>query len=127
MAVTVFVSYARGDHSLWRLRKIESRVLEFGEPYIDDLHGLGAPDRRRHVKERLEAASVFLAVSSPAYFRTAWTRWELLRASTLGTLMMALAPSGEVSAGTPREWRTQDLRMDVPDNPPWSRTIPLSV
>jgi len=91
----VFVSYARRDNDVAALRRIE-RLLRFvGQPYIDDLHhhdyGI---DRHEIVEAALQKAIAFVAVASPHYLQTNWTRKEFGLALGRRIPMFALLPSG---------------------------------
>lgn len=87
--MNVFVSYARRDNEK-NLPEIE-RLISWGTPYIDDLH------HSRHGGYRHEAVGLalhtsheFVAVLSPSYLRTPWTRWEFRWAVRKGIPMVAL-------------------------------------
>lgn len=74
----VFVSYARRDNDETALREIEEQVrnlLPDGTPYIDDLHH-GGHKRHQGLKLAFNESDAFVAVMSPWYLRTRWTRKE---------------------------------------------------
>jgi TIR domain len=94
--VTVFVSYARRDNPPDALKVIEKALLGFGDVYIDDLHGLLAADRGAAVESALEQASVLIAVVTPYYRDTAWTRREFACALERKIPIIALLPDGRL-------------------------------
>ncbi|MGW4212796.1 TIR domain-containing protein [Lentzea sp. NPDC004789] len=75
----VFVSYSRADHhDEASLRELEDRVKTLfpdSTPYICDLRG-GHHKRNQDVKRAFEECVQFVAVVSPRYRRTRWTRKE---------------------------------------------------
>ncbi|MDX3658177.1 TIR domain-containing protein [Streptomyces sp. ID05-26A] len=76
----VFVSYARRDNDDEALREIERQVkmlLPGCTPYIDDLHHDAHGDRYYGLKRAFVESTAFVAVRSPSYARTKWTRKEL--------------------------------------------------
>lgn len=76
----VFVSYARKDNDVEALREIERQVKKWlpgSTPYIDDLHHDTHGDRYDGLKRAFVESTAFVAVCSPSYARTKWTRKEL--------------------------------------------------
>lgn len=100
-----FVSYARRDNSSEHLKKIGSFLSLTGHVYIDDLE-IHDPsrDRVRTVTDALTQADSFVAVQSPHYLRTEWTRWELARALHGNIQVMALLPNWEFAHWGTRQW-----------------------
>jgi hypothetical protein len=92
--VIVFVSYARQDNDLDVLRRIERHVTALGRPYVDDLHGHEGHSRREAVEQALSTAGSFVAVLSPNYLTTAWTRKEFDIATCRGIPLLALRIDG---------------------------------
>ncbi|RAS60241.1 TIR domain-containing protein [Lentzea atacamensis] len=87
--MNVFVSYSRRDNEQ-TLLEIE-RLISWGTPYIDDLHhSRHGGDRHEAVEFALRASQEFVAVLSPSYLRTPWTRWEFGWAVESGIPMVAL-------------------------------------
>lgn len=77
----VFVSYARRDNDVEALREIERQLktlLPGCTPYIDDLHHDVHGDRYYGLKRAFVESTAFVAVRSPSYARTKWTRKELV-------------------------------------------------
>ncbi len=75
----VFVSYARRDNDDEALREIERQVktsLPGCTPYLDDLHHDVHRDRYDGVKHAFLESKAFVAVCSPSYALTKWTRKE---------------------------------------------------
>jgi hypothetical protein len=100
----VFVSYARRDNSPAVLRAIETIVADLGTPYIDDMHGYEAADRRSAVTAALQAASIFVGVATPNYLRTQWTRQEFALAVRRRLPIVALLADGKLVDSTAPEW-----------------------
>lgn len=74
----VFVSYSRIDNDETDLRELEDQVRNLfpdSTPYIDDLHH-GGHKRHQGVRRAFEESAAFVAVLSPWYLRTRWTRRE---------------------------------------------------
>ncbi|MEU1644412.1 toll/interleukin-1 receptor domain-containing protein [Micromonospora zamorensis] len=94
--MNVFVSYSRRDNSLLRLAEIEVRLSHIGEVYIDDLHHPLDVDRHVAVIAALGAADVFIAVASPQYPHTPWTRHEVKEAARRGLPLLLLTETGAV-------------------------------
>jgi hypothetical protein len=92
--VIVFVSYARQDNDLDALRRIELHVMALGRPYVDDLHGHEGHSRRDTVEQALWTAGSFVAVLSPNYLTTAWTRKEFNIATCRGIPLLSLKTDG---------------------------------
>lgn len=90
----VFVSYARQDNDVESLRRIERQVAMLGHPYLDDLHNHGWRDRQETVERALRAAEMFVAVLSPNYLRTVWTRKEYEFALCHELPLLALCSDG---------------------------------
>lgn len=86
----VFVSYARQDNNIEDLRRIERQVAIFGQAYVDDLHDHGRRNRQEIVEYALWAAGLFVAVFSPNYLKTVWTRKEFELAVRRGTPLLTL-------------------------------------
>jgi hypothetical protein len=87
--MNVFVSYARRDNAK-SLPEIE-RLISWGTPYIDDLHhSRHGGARHEAVEFALRASHEFVAVLSPSYLRTPWTRWEFRQAVRRRIPMVAL-------------------------------------
>ncbi|GGM98208.1 hypothetical protein GCM10011609_40280 [Lentzea pudingi] len=75
------MSYARKDNDVEALREIERQLktlLPGCTPYIDDLHHDAHGDRYYGLKRAFVESRVFVAVRSPSYARTRWTRRELV-------------------------------------------------
>lgn len=72
----IFVSYSRRDNTPRSLRAIAERLARLGRPYVDDFQDNEICDRQNEVEQALYAAELFVAVRTPNYLRTAWTRWE---------------------------------------------------
>jgi hypothetical protein len=74
----IFVSYARQDNDHSSLAVIKDSLLFMtSNLYIDDLFDHpGNISRFMTVERALRDADTFLAVDSPRYLTTAWTRWE---------------------------------------------------
>jgi hypothetical protein len=94
--MNAFVSYSRRDNTLGRLAEIEARLSHIGEVYIDDLHHPSNVDRHVAVVAALDAASVFIAVVSPHYPQTPWTRYEVKEAARRGLPLILLTETGAV-------------------------------
>ncbi|MBQ0894651.1 toll/interleukin-1 receptor domain-containing protein [Micromonospora sp. U56] len=94
--MSAFVSYSRRDNSLGRLAEIEARLSHIGEVYIDDLHHPLNVDRHNAVIAALDAADVFIAVMSPHYPQTPWTRYEVKEAARRGLPLLLLTETGAV-------------------------------
>jgi hypothetical protein len=90
----VFVSYIRRDHDVASLQKIQTLLTSLGRSYIDDLHDHGESDRRETVERALNTADVFVAVFSPNYRTTPWTKWEFELATLRGIPIFILLPDG---------------------------------
>jgi hypothetical protein len=90
--MNAFVSY----NTLGRLAEIEARLSHIGEVYIDDLHHPSNVDRHVAVVAALDAASVFIAVVSPHYPQTPWTRYEVKEAARRGLPLILLTETGAV-------------------------------
>jgi len=91
----VFVSYARRDNDMTALQRTERLLRFLGQPYIDDLHHhTHGTDRHEIVEEALRKATAFVAVASPHYLQTYWTRKEFGLALGRGIPISALLPSG---------------------------------
>ncbi|MET8756396.1 TIR domain-containing protein [Lentzea sp. NPDC004782] len=75
----VFVSYSRKDNDDDALREIERQVRDLlpgSTPYLDDLHHDPDHDRHEGVERAFCESDAFVAVVSPRYRRTHWTRKE---------------------------------------------------
>ncbi|MGW5081873.1 toll/interleukin-1 receptor domain-containing protein [Micromonospora echinospora] len=79
--MNAFVSYSRRDNPLGRLTEIEAQLSHLGQVYIDDLHHPRGINRHAAVIAALETAEVFIAVMSPNYPHTPWTRFEVSEAA----------------------------------------------
>ncbi len=91
---SIFVSYARRDNDLHALRTIEQTVAQFGEPYIDDLHHERfGTDRHEIVETALSNATIFVAIVTPHYLSTPWTRKEFAVAIARGLPIRTLLPA----------------------------------
>lgn len=108
----VFVSYARRDNTPQSLRGVERVVAKLGTPYVDDVHGYDAADRRTAVESALEAAGIFVAVVTPHYLHTSWTRREFVLAVHRQIPILALLPDGRLidSTGAGWPWQFGNLR-----------------
>ena len=115
-AVTAFVSYARMDHNISSLLRIEKDVAKIGEPYVDDLQDHSTRDRRAAVLQALGSAEVFIAVSSPNYLKTPWTRWEFEFASRHGLRILILAADGKLAEVGSRRRPEIMQRLNKDDN-----------
>ncbi|MFD9866285.1 toll/interleukin-1 receptor domain-containing protein [Streptomyces niveus] len=107
--VRYFVSYARRDNDVHRLKEVVALLGGVGcEVYVDDLHShRPGDDRVKTVTDALVAAEVFVAVESLHYLATEWTRWEFNAASRLRTRMVALSSDfALVNPGEP-DWPWQ--------------------
>jgi hypothetical protein len=101
----VFVSYANRDNDLAALRRIERLVTaEVGRPYIDDLHNHDQVDRQAAVELALSTAESFVAVASPHYLRTTWTRMEFASALRRGIPVRALMADGSLVEQSAHQW-----------------------
>jgi hypothetical protein len=101
----IFVSYSRQDNSddvLWR---IQQQIASLGTPYVDDLQDHRGRDRLAMVEAALESAHLFVAVMSPAYLKTAWTRREFECALRRDIPMLGLLSDGTVINPSSAEWR----------------------
>ncbi|MET8367625.1 toll/interleukin-1 receptor domain-containing protein [Micromonospora sp. NPDC005194] len=98
--MNAFVSYSRRDNPLGRLAEVELQLGAIGDVYIDDLHH--PPNVNRHVAviAALEAASTFIAVLSPHYAQTPWTRYEVREAARRGLPLLLLTEAGAVREGS---------------------------
>lgn len=98
----VFVSYVRHENGPDRLAEIERVLAGLGEIYIDDLHGIDASDRHAMVTGVLDGSSVLVAVASPSYLATPWTRFEYEFALRQGKPILALLDGDKIiSKGDP--------------------------
>ncbi|MET8203090.1 toll/interleukin-1 receptor domain-containing protein [Micromonospora taraxaci] len=97
--MNAFVSYSRRDNPLWRLAEVELRLGAIGDVYIDDLHHPPNVDRHVAVIAALDAASSFVAVLSPHYAQTPWTRFEVREAARRGLPLLLLTEAGVVRMG----------------------------
>jgi hypothetical protein len=102
--MNVFVSYSRRDNPVNRLIEIESHLRHIGNVYIDDLHHPPNVDRHVAVKAALMAADAFVAVISPNYLHTPWTRYELSEATNRSVPLLLFTQTNEV-----RACRNEDL------------------
>ncbi|WBB79571.1 hypothetical protein O7606_26050 [Micromonospora sp. WMMD882] len=84
------MSYSRRDNSLERLVQIEALLGHLKSVYIDDLHHPHDIDRHFAVTCALEAAGTFIAVVSPNYLHTLWTRFEASEAARRGVPLLLL-------------------------------------
>jgi len=110
----VFVSYARRDNDLDGLTEIAGQVAHLGCPYIDDArHHDEDADRTAVVEEALRTAAAFVAVRTPHYLRTPWTRWEYLTAQRSGIPMYELVPGQRLVRLQPPNVRTPRLLHDT--------------
>jgi len=100
----VFVSYARRDNDHDALQTIEKIVARLGVPYVDDMHGHEAADRRAKVEDALLAVSVFVGVVTPNYLQTPWTRREFALAVHRKVPIIALLPDGRMIDSTAADW-----------------------
>ncbi|MET7637428.1 TIR domain-containing protein [Streptomyces sp. NPDC005438] len=103
-----FVSYARRDNGIERLREIRANLGNVGHVYVDDLecHGLEV-DRVQVVVDALVGADVFVAVQSVHYLTTEWTRWEYGFALRGGMKVLALLSGGELVSRGDSRWPWQ--------------------
>ena len=93
---TAFVSYARGDLDVRMLRDIARQMSIFGTPYVDDLQDHRGTDRMVTVLAALWAADTFVAVVTPHYGLTDWTRDEFVVARHRGIPVIARLPGGRL-------------------------------
>lgn len=100
----VFVSYARQDNGCDTLRRIQQQVVTLGNPYIDDLQDHRGRDRLVMVEQALESAHIFVAVVSPSYLKTAWTRREFEIALNRDITMVALLADGALISRSSAAW-----------------------
>lgn len=92
----VFVSYARRDNDDEALREIERQVktlLPGCTPYIDDLHHDAHRDRYDGVEHAFLESRAFVAVYSPWYARTKWTKKECRWANASELPVYVLIPN----------------------------------
>ncbi|MEV5170467.1 toll/interleukin-1 receptor domain-containing protein [Streptomyces flaveolus] len=107
-----FVSYARRDNSVERLREVRALLSETGHVYVDDLEAHSVDtDRVQTVVNALMRADVFVAIQSDSYLTTEWTRWEFDSALHIGIEMLAVLPSNDVVRPAEAGW-------------PWSGSLP---
>ncbi|MGW4370043.1 toll/interleukin-1 receptor domain-containing protein [Nocardia takedensis] len=92
----VFVSYARRDHQQVDLIRIKEQVSGLGQPYVDDLYDHSNRSRSETVVDALLFADTFVAVMSPHYLQTVWTRGEFSIALRRRLRLVFLSPSGEL-------------------------------
>lgn len=95
-----FVSYARRDNSVNRLTSINDLLRTVGQPYIDDMHHSEEVARHVSVMEALYLADVFVAVRTPNYMRTPWTRLEVGLAKRRGLRLLVLGPDDKLRASS---------------------------
>lgn len=118
----VFVSYARRDNDYHALRSIEKTVAVLGVPYVDDVHGREAADRRAKVEDALRTAAVFVGVVTPTYLQTPWTRREFALAAQRRIPIIALLPDGRLAGSAAAEWPWRDEAIPI-DRTPVSRLV----
>ncbi|WP_435151018.1 toll/interleukin-1 receptor domain-containing protein [Micromonospora aurantiaca (nom. illeg.)] len=94
--MNAFVSYSRRDNPLGRLAEIEELLSQIGTVYIDDLHHPTNIDRHLAVIAALDAADTFIAVASPRYPQTPWTRYEVKEAARRGLPLLLLTETDSV-------------------------------
>lgn len=104
--MSVFVSYSRADHTLAGLVRLRHSLSGFREVYVDDLDWTRSGGTRlESVYRNLLGASLFVAVASENYCRTAWTAWEYELATLREIPKLAYLPTGtlveEGSGGWP--------------------------
>jgi len=104
------------DHNISSLLRIEKDVAKIGEPYVDDLQDHSTRDRRAAVLQALGSAEVFIAVSSPNYLKTPWTRWEFEFASRHGLRILILAADGKLAEVGSRRRPEIMQRLNKDDN-----------
>ncbi|MFI2473452.1 toll/interleukin-1 receptor domain-containing protein [Nocardia xishanensis] len=92
----VFVSYARRDNQDSDLLRIRAQVSNLGLPYVDDLHDHSERPRSHTVVNALLAADTFVAVLSPNYLQTPWTRGEFAVAVQRKMQLLFLTPPGNL-------------------------------
>ncbi|MFK0243534.1 toll/interleukin-1 receptor domain-containing protein [Amycolatopsis azurea] len=103
--MSMFVSYSRADNSLEKLASLRARLAGNAEVYVDDLDWAAAgPDRTETVYHALARASVFVAVVSATYRKTAWTAWEFDVATSRGIPKLAYLPDGRLVDERSDEW-----------------------
>ncbi|MEU1965882.1 toll/interleukin-1 receptor domain-containing protein [Micromonospora sediminicola] len=110
--MNAFVSYSRRDNPFGRLIEIEEQLARIGGAYIDDLHHPPNVDRHVAVIAALDTADAFIAVITPHYPLTPWTRYEVKEAARRGLPLLLLTETGAV-----REARYDELL-------PLANTIP---
>lgn len=100
-----FVSYARRDNCIERLREIRALLGGLGCAYVDDLevHDLGV-DRTQTVVNALVCAETLIAVQSENYLMTEWTRWEFESALHMGIDVAALLPDNSFARWSDPQW-----------------------
>ncbi|MGK5521267.1 toll/interleukin-1 receptor domain-containing protein [Micromonospora sp. URMC 107] len=94
--MNAFVSYSRRDNPLRRLAEIEAQLSHLGHVYIDDLHHPPSIDRHAAVIAALKTAEVFIAVTSPNYPHTPWTRFEVSEAARRKIPLLLLTTNDEI-------------------------------
>jgi len=98
--MNIFVSYARRDHDIKSLRDIERMMEEYGNPYIDDLHGRDAVDRLACVARASSRAPNLAEVSAELSDN---------RGAQTQTAADVGGPFPQLSASV---WPDQQLRLD---------------
>ncbi|MFI7159630.1 TIR domain-containing protein [Micromonospora chalcea] len=94
--MNAFVSYSRRDNPLGRLAEIEALLSRIDTIYIDDLHHPLDVDRHVAVIAALDAADAFIAVASPHYPQTPWTRYEVKEAARRGLPLLLLTETDAI-------------------------------
>jgi len=103
--MSVFVSYSRADNTLQRLTALRDQLAESSDVYVDDLDWeTSGADRGDAVRHELARASVFVAVVSASYRKTAWTAWEFDVATARGIRRLAYLPDGRFVDERSDEW-----------------------
>lgn len=102
--MNVFVSYLRKENSRSTLLAAAQAVARLGDSYIDDLEDHVGVERHHTVTAAVRRADVFVAVVTPGYLTTPWTRWEFGVATLLRIPRYALLPNRALVSPASPSW-----------------------